>query len=123
MSPGEHRATLVVGNWKMNGSRATNAALLASLRAAAPFPGGVAVCVPSPYLGEVAAALQGSPIAWGAQDCSSHDAGAFTGEVSASMLAEFACRYVIVGHSERRACTARATRSWPRKPPGRSPPG
>jgi triosephosphate isomerase len=101
--PGERRATLVVGNWKMNGSRSANAALLAALRASAPFPGGVAVCVPAPYLGEVAAALQGSAIAWGAQDCSSHDSGAFTGEVSAAMLAEFACRYVIVGHSERRA--------------------
>ena len=49
------------------------------------------------------ALLQGSAIAWGAQDCSAHDAGAFTGEVSAAMLAEFGCRYVIVGHSERRA--------------------
>ena len=65
MSPGERRATLVVGNWKMNGSRAANAALLAALRAAAPFPGGVAVCVPAPYLGEVATAVQGSAIAWG----------------------------------------------------------
>ncbi len=103
MSPGERRGRLVVGNWKMNGSRAANAALLSALRAAAPFPSGVAVCVPAPYLGEVASALQGSPIAWGAQDCSSHANGAFTGEVAASMLAEFACRYVIVGHSERRA--------------------
>ena len=103
MSPGERRARLVVGNWKMNGSRAANAALLDALRAAAPFTAGVAVCVPAPYLGEVAAALEGSAIAWGAQDCSSHDAGAFTGEVSAAMLAEFGCRYVIVGHSERRA--------------------
>jgi triosephosphate isomerase len=103
VNPGERRARLVVGNWKMNGSRAGNGALLAALRAAAPFPAGVAVCVPAPYLGEVAACLQGSPIAWGAQDCSSHESGAFTGEVSAAMLAEFACRYVIVGHSERRA--------------------
>ena len=103
MNPGERRARLVVGNWKMNGSRAANTALLAALRAAAPFPAGVAVCVPAPYLAEVAAALRGSAIAWGAQDCSSHDSGAFTGEVSAAMLAEFACRYVIVGHSERRA--------------------
>jgi len=103
VSPGDRRGKLVAGNWKMNGSRAANAALLAALRAAAPFPAGVAVCVPAPYLGEVAAALAGSAIAWGAQDCSSHDAGAFTGEVSAAMLADFACRYVIVGHSERRA--------------------
>ena len=93
----------IVGNWKMNGSRAANAALLGALKAASPFAAGVAVCVPAPYLAEVGAALKGSAIAWGAQDCSSHDAGAFTGEVSAAMLAEFACRYVIVGHSERRA--------------------
>ena len=87
----------------MNGTRATNAALLEALLAASPFAPEVAVCVPAPYLGEVAVALEGSDIAWGAQDCSSHDAGAFTGEVSAAMLAEFGCRYVIVGHSERRA--------------------
>ena len=103
MSPGDRRGKLVVGNWKMNGSRAANAALLAGVKAASPFAAGVAVCVPAPYLAEVAAALQDSAIAWGAQDCSSHDAGAFTGEVSAAMLAEFGCRYVIVGHSERRA--------------------
>jgi triosephosphate isomerase len=103
VNPGERRLRLVVGNWKMNGSRAANATLLAALRAATPFPARVAVCVPAPYLGEVGAALEGSAIAWGAQDCSSHENGAFTGEVSAAMLAEFACRYVIVGHSERRA--------------------
>ena len=103
MNPAERRGRLVVGNWKMNGSRAANAALLSALRAAAPFPAAVAVCVPAPYLGEVAAALNGSPITWGAQDCSSHASGAFTGEVAASMLAEFGCRYAIVGHSERRA--------------------
>ncbi len=103
MSPADRRGRLVAGNWKMNGSRAGNAALLDALRAASPFAAGVAVCVPGPYLAEVAAALTGSDIAWGAQDCSSHEAGAFTGEVSAGMLAEFGCRYVIVGHSERRA--------------------
>ena len=97
------RRKLVVGNWKMNGNRAANAALLGALKAAAPFAAGVAVCAPTPYLGEVQAALQGSGIAWGAQDCSSHASGAFTGEVAATMLAEFGCRFVIVGHSERRA--------------------
>ena len=103
MNAGERRGRWVVGNWKMNGSRAANAALLAALRSAAPFPASVAVCVPAPYLGQVASALQGSAIAWGAQDCSSHESGAFTGEISAAMLAEFNCRYVVVGHSERRA--------------------
>ena len=97
------RRKLVVGNWKMNGTRESNASLLDALKAVVPSATQVAVCVPAPYLGEVAAALRGSAIAWGAQDCSSHASGAFTGEVSAAMLAEFGCRYVIVGHSERRA--------------------
>jgi triosephosphate isomerase len=97
------RGRLVVGNWKMNGSRAGNAALLDALKTSTPFAAAVAVCVPAPYLGEVRAALRDCEIAWGAQDCSSHAAGAFTGEVSAAMLAEFGCRFVIVGHSERRA--------------------
>ena len=62
----------------------------------------IAVCVPYPYLAQVAAALGAHPIAWGAQDVSEHASGAFTGEVSAGMLVEFGCRYAIVGHSERR---------------------
>lgn len=97
------RRKLVVGNWKMNGSRAANAELLAGLKAAGPWVGEVAVCVPAPYLGEVALSLQGEAIHWGAQDVSAFESGAYTGEVSAAMLAEFGCRYVIVGHSERRA--------------------
>jgi triosephosphate isomerase len=60
------------------------------------------VCVPFPYLGEVAEQLKGSSVAWGAQNVSEQAQGAYTGEVSAAMLAEFGCRYVIVGHSERR---------------------
>ena len=97
------RRKLVVGNWKMNGNRAANAELLAALKAAGPWVAEVAVCAPSPYLADVALSLQGDAIAWGGQDCSSQEPGAYTGEVSASMLAEFACKYVIVGHSERRA--------------------
>jgi len=98
------RGTLVVGNWKMNGGLAPNAALLSALvdgwRAA---PGRrIAVCVPYPYLAQANSALARSTIAWGAQDVSEHASGAYTGEVSAGMLAEFGCRYVIVGHSERR---------------------
>jgi len=100
------RRKLVVGNWKMNGSRAANADLLAGLKAAGPWEAAVAVCAPFPYLGEVGAILEGGAIAWGGQDCSSHESGAYTGEVSAAMLAEFGCRYVIVGHSERRALHA-----------------
>ncbi|AMO35840.1 triose-phosphate isomerase [Thauera humireducens] len=89
----------VAGNWKMNGSLAANEALLAGLEA---VPGvEVALCVPYPYLGQ----LQRRPVGLelGAQDVSEFDVGAYTGEVSAAMLAEFGCRYVIVGHSERRA--------------------
>jgi len=97
------RRQLVVGNWKMNGSHAANAELLAGLKAAGPWVGEVAVCVPYPYLAEVALTLQDGAVGWGAQDCSAHESGAYTGEVAASMLAEFGCRYVIVGHSERRA--------------------
>ncbi len=97
------RRKLVVGNWKMNGNRAANAELLAALKAAGPWVAEVAVCAPNPYLGDVALSLQGEAIVWGAQDCSAFESGAHTGEVSASMLAEFGCRYVINGHSERRA--------------------
>jgi triosephosphate isomerase len=98
------RARLVAGNWKMHGSRKSNRALLEGLIAAVPQAQGVgcAVCVPFPYLGEVAEQLKGTSIAWGAQNVSEHAQGAYTGEVSAAMLAEFGCRYVIVGHSERR---------------------
>jgi triosephosphate isomerase len=97
------RRQLVVGNWKMNGGRAANAELLAALKAAGPWVTEVAVCAPMPYLADVALSLQGDGIAWGAQDCSAFESGAYTGEVSAGMLAEFACRYVLNGHSERRA--------------------
>ncbi|MBC8058691.1 MAG: triose-phosphate isomerase [Rhizobiales bacterium] len=97
------RRKLVVGNWKMNGNRAANAELLAALKAAGPWVAEVAVCAPMPYLGDVALSLQGESIGWGAQDCSAFESGAYTGEVSASMLAEFGCRYVLAGHSERRA--------------------
>src|SRR5450830_401623 len=100
------RRKLVAGNWKMNGGLAANAALIADVKAglaAAGAQADVAVCVPSPYLAQVQAAVAGSALALGAQDVSAHANGAYTGEVSAAMLAEFACKYVIVGHSERRA--------------------
>jgi triosephosphate isomerase len=97
------RNPLVVGNWKMHGSRASNALLLAGLKEAGPWSAEVAVCVPFPYITETALALTGQHIAFGAQDCSSHEQGAYTGEVSSAMLADLGCRYVIVGHSERRA--------------------
>lgn len=97
------RRKLVVGNWKMHGSHAANAELLAGILAAKPYACDLAVCVPAPYLSEAAVTLAGSSVRWGAQDCSAHEQGAYTGEVAASMLSEFGCRYAIVGHSERRS--------------------
>ncbi len=96
------RKPLVVGNWKMNGDRQANANLLAALRQADPLPSELVVCPPTLFLADVQQALVGSQVQWGAQDCSAHEPGAYTGEVAAVMLKEFACRYVIVGHSERR---------------------
>jgi triosephosphate isomerase len=95
---------LVVGNWKMNGDLRQNDALLAGLRAGWPVRATreISVCVPFPYLWQAQAALSGSTISWGAQNVSEHAHGAYTGEVAAGMIAEFGCRYVIVGHSERR---------------------
>jgi triosephosphate isomerase (TIM) len=98
------RTKLVAGNWKMHGQTAGNQALLNALKAGAGTArAAMAVCVPFPYLGQAQAALAGSAIAWGAQDVSQHAQGAYTGEVSAEMLKDFACRYAIVGHSERRS--------------------
>jgi triosephosphate isomerase len=98
------RQRLAVGNWKMHGTLPDNLALLDKVAAAA---GGLskavaAVCVPFPYLAQAQSALAGSKAAWGAQNVSQHPKGAFTGEISAGMLREFDCRYVLVGHSERR---------------------
>src|SRR3954471_4986462 len=97
------RPRLVAGNWKMHGSRESIRTLLDAIVAGAGRPSSqCAVCPPFPYLGQVAERLRGTAIAWGAQNVSEHASGAFTGEVSIAMLAEFGCRYVIVGHSERR---------------------
>lgn len=101
------RKKLVAGNWKMNGARESNAALLAALvGGVADCACDVAVCPPFPYLGQVADLLAGSKVTLGAQTLSEHAAGAFTGEVAGAMLAEFGCRYVLVGHSERRTLFA-----------------
>jgi triosephosphate isomerase len=98
------RSKLIVGNWKMNGSRTGNAKLLSGIVAGLDGrESKCAVCVPAPFLQQCEDLLTGTPLAWGAQDVSIHTSGAYTGEVCARMLAEFACRYVIVGHSERRA--------------------
>lgn len=97
------RKKLIVGNWKMNGGLQANAALLAQLRAGyEPARAELAVCASAPYLAQLQSLLGGTGIDWGGQDVSAHESGAYTGEVSAEMLRDFACRYVIVGHSERR---------------------
>ncbi|MCU6433061.1 triose-phosphate isomerase [Undibacterium sp. Jales W-56] len=99
------RRKLIAGNWKMNGSFASNEALLSDLRAGlgSDVACEVLVCAPAPYLMQCADLLSDSDIAWGAQDVSVHISGAYTGEVSAAMLADCSCSYVIIGHSERRA--------------------
>ncbi len=97
------RRKMVVGNWKMNGSLATNRELVAGIQATAPWGCDVVVCPPHPYLADVAALLKGSAIGLGAQDCAAQGPGALTGDVAAVMLRDFGCHFVIVGHSERRA--------------------
>jgi triosephosphate isomerase len=94
---------LIAGNWKMNGSIASNAVLVQSLlKGAAASQCLVTVCVPAPYLAQVQTLVAGSGIDLGAQDVSLHESGAYTGEVSCAMLRDFGVRYAIVGHSERR---------------------
>ncbi|MDY3331574.1 MAG: triose-phosphate isomerase [Pelistega sp.] len=103
------RRRLVMGNWKMNGSLQTNQALLSAIvRAVQAEPsiyqkGQVVVCPSFPYLAQAAQLVESSPIGLGAQDVSIAESGAYTGEVSAAMLKDMACQWVIVGHSERRA--------------------
>ncbi|MBL8515671.1 MAG: triose-phosphate isomerase [Betaproteobacteria bacterium] len=99
------RRKLVVGNWKLNGSLAANAALVAAFRQRfLPATGAVCgVCVPAVYLAQAAELLANTGIEPGAQDLSREVRGAFTGEVSAAMLADVGAKLCIVGHSERRA--------------------
>jgi triosephosphate isomerase len=98
------RNLLVAGNWKMHGSTAANAELVAGIVAGAPASDRVnlLVCPPFPYLAAVCAAVGDSRVSVGAQNVSQHASGAFTGEVAVAMLADVGCEYVIVGHSERR---------------------
>lgn len=106
------RRKLVAGNWKMQGSLARNEVLLNAVAAGmARMPGvDCAVCVPFPYLAQAQQMLRGSQVKWGAQDVHQSDKGAYTGEVAASMLCDFGCRYVIVGHSERRSLYGESSR-------------
>ena len=98
---------LIAGNWKMNGSRAQTDALIADLKGRLALKPNLAadllVCPPAAYLMQAASLVAGSDIALGAQDCHTKQSGAHTGDVSAAMLADCGCRYVILGHSERRA--------------------
>ena len=96
---------LVIGNWKLNGSFAFNQALLNDLARRWPVHPNLdmVVCPPFPFLAQAFTQLAGSAVLLGSQDVSDHSSGAYTGEVSAGMLAEFGVRYAIVGHSERRA--------------------
>ena len=98
------RKPLVAGNWKMNGSLDSVQSLLDGIKGgvAAVQNADVAVCPPYVFLPEAQKLLDGSVIGWGGQDLSTESSGAYTGEVAASMLKDFGCRYVIVGHSERR---------------------
>ena len=98
------RRRLIAANWKMHGGLKQNAELLSAIA------GGVAdlqepeilLCVPSPYFQQVSLALSDTVVRWGGQNLNEHESGAYTGEVSAAMLKDFGCRYVLIGHSERR---------------------
>lgn len=111
------RKILVAGNWKLNGSLAKTESLInnilsgmGSVKAA-----DVAVCPPYPYLATAQSLLKGSAVYLGGQNVSDQDGGAYTGEVSAAMLKEFGCHYVIVGHSERRSLFAESDEFTARK--------
>ena len=97
------RIPLVAGNWKLNGSLASNRELLTGIMAGLPSSGvDVMVCPPSVYLASVGEQIEGGNVLLGAQDLSAHDQGAFTGGVSGAMLADLGCTHTLIGHSERR---------------------
>ncbi len=106
------RRKLVVGNWKMHGSLAQNELLLSAVKSGVAQLSrvDVAVCAPFPYLAQLERELTASAVKWGAQDVHQLEKGAYTGEVSAAMLADFGCTYVIVGHSERRSIYGETSR-------------
>jgi triosephosphate isomerase len=98
------RQTLVAGNWKMNGSRESIKALLDGIKSgvSAVTAAEMAVCCPAVYIADVSEQLKGTSIAFGGEDISVHDSGAYTGEIAGPMWNDFSCKYVIIGHSERR---------------------
>jgi len=99
------RNRYVIGNWKLNGSLAANDALLSTLKTRVSAVSGhyCGVCVPAPYIAQAQSLLSGTALGWGSQDVSRYDSGAYTGDFSAAMVADFGCQYAIVGHSERRS--------------------
>jgi len=97
------RAKLIAGNWKMNGSLQSVGELVDGIKAGDAGKAELAVCPPAVFLMKVGGMLDGTNIALGAQNVCDQESGAFTGEISAAMLVECGCRYVIVGHSERRS--------------------
>ena len=99
------RQPIIAGNWKMNGSRDSIRELLDGIKAgmAEVNLAEVAVCAPYVYLADVEQQLTGTKLAWGGQNLSTEASGAYTGEISTAMLLDFHCKYVIVGHSERRS--------------------
>jgi triosephosphate isomerase len=98
------RQSLVMGNWKMNGSRSEGLALANAIAAGLKQGDqGIAVCVPYVYLSDIKSAVENTPLVLGAQNIADQESGAYTGEISASMLKECGCTYALVGHSERRS--------------------
>ena len=98
------RRSLVIGNWKMNGNRASAESLAKGIIAGLSADiGDIAVCVPYVYLASVGDVVKGSRLALGSQNIADKASGAYTGEISATMLKEFNCQYALVGHSERRS--------------------
>jgi triosephosphate isomerase len=110
------RQKLIAGNWKMNGSLAENQTrltqLVSGLKASS---ASIAVCVPAPYFTQCQAVLGGSEIQLGSQNLSEHSEGAYTGEISGSMLLDFDCQYALVGHSERRELFAETNKQVAQK--------
>ena len=99
------RRPLVAGNWKMNGSKSSVADLIDGIKSGADVvkKTEIVVCPPFVYLHAIETMLKGSPVGWGAQNlCQEPASGAYTGEISATMLQDYGCTYVIIGHSERR---------------------
>lgn len=111
------RKPIVIGNWKLNGTAAASDALVASILAGLPAFDAVdvGVCPPHVFIPQVVLQAAHTALAVGGQNCSEFAAGAYTGEVSAEMLREVGCRYVLVGHSERRALFAETNEVVARK--------